>query len=118
MLDPARLEPLIELLTANRQALKPQPQENGAFRLVNVAGQARQVLAKPRHCLLCPLLVERAHRVATDCQNFTGVEQGLGQCRTKGAAGQADDGVGIGERGDDVLSRHDDVGAHAGEGGL
>ena len=112
---PALFQALVQRLAGDGQPLEPQPQEDRALGPVNVEGQVAQALSEPLQGLPGALAIEGGHLFAAHGKYLIVVEQRPHQGRAEVAAGQADDGIGVGVGANDVLAGDDYAGAHPGQ---
>ena len=114
--DFAFFQAFVEFLGGDRQAGKPEPEEQRALAAVHepvdvvAEGVHRGLAGEPAF-----FLVERAHHLAAEAQDLAGLDQRQGDLLADVRVGEAGDGAHRAERADDFRRADDDAGAGAGQ---
>ena len=108
-----RLQPLVERLAVDRQAFEPEPEEEGAFRLVDVEARIGNGFSQQLDREVGLLLVEGFHHLFAQGDDLAALYHGDGDGGPQAARRQVDDAAQVGDGLDDLLVGDDDAAAGA-----
>ncbi len=113
--DAAFFEALVEFFVGNGQVFEPEPEEEGAFGLVDAVIEALEFALPDRDGVLAFFQVEGFDDFTAELEDFAGFDQAVGDGGAHATGGQAEHGVEFADGLDNLFPGDNDTGTGAGQ---